>query len=268
MTDLVLTDVAVSAEAHDFELRSPHAHRWAGNLQPTRRALVHGYQDELVINYGPDYSGGIRLKGDVHLEGVVRTDATFRGDVTVAGDVSLRSTSQVTEVAAGYARALSVHFEPGYGDRHPTINPALQVNPDGRYERLILKGAHIRLEGTVSVARDIVLQGMVSVDDDLRFTYGPPDSAFTEQTTIKELALEVRQLRKELDVSPTSSSEVISSHRCITACGTPDPSLKKSRGHTPRDAGQGADGRGGFPATPPVMTSRGGGVGSRSVRCT
>jgi len=32
-----------------------------------RRALVHGFSDELVVNYNADYPGGVTIRGEVHI---------------------------------------------------------------------------------------------------------------------------------------------------------------------------------------------------------
>lgn len=37
-----------------------------------RRALVHGFDDELVVNYADDYPGGVTLRGEVHLPGKIK----------------------------------------------------------------------------------------------------------------------------------------------------------------------------------------------------
>lgn len=64
MSDVRLDDpqeLAVKIIANDVDLISPRPERRANNDNPRRRALVHGYEDQLVLNYDDDFAGGVRI---------------------------------------------------------------------------------------------------------------------------------------------------------------------------------------------------------------
>lgn len=42
------------------------------NTSGHRRALVHGFSDELVINYGDDYPGGVTIRGEIQIPGKIK----------------------------------------------------------------------------------------------------------------------------------------------------------------------------------------------------
>lgn len=75
-TDIVLNDnkvvieggAGVSLRAADLKLAfAKHLPKGAG----VRRALVHDTSDALVMNYGPDYRGGVEIRGQVSFPGHV-----------------------------------------------------------------------------------------------------------------------------------------------------------------------------------------------------
>lgn len=45
-----------------------------GSATGERRALVHGFNDELVINFNNDYPGGVTLSGEIGLPGKIKQD--------------------------------------------------------------------------------------------------------------------------------------------------------------------------------------------------
>jgi hypothetical protein len=55
----------LTAKALDFVLDHPSRRRAAGG--PTRRALVHDYNDGLTINWASDYPGGVTINGRVQI---------------------------------------------------------------------------------------------------------------------------------------------------------------------------------------------------------
>ncbi|HJQ37250.1 MAG TPA: hypothetical protein VKB93_08930 [Thermoanaerobaculia bacterium] len=70
--DLILDDEVVTATGNQFRIEGPdlvidHAPRRTAKGGSLRRALVHGFSDELVINFGQDYPGGVTIEGDVRI---------------------------------------------------------------------------------------------------------------------------------------------------------------------------------------------------------
>lgn len=62
--DIKLDENLIICEATDIILDAPERRHREGGY---RRALVHGFEDELVLNYNRDYPGGITLVGNVRL---------------------------------------------------------------------------------------------------------------------------------------------------------------------------------------------------------
>lgn len=58
----------VVTEAHDLHLNFAGRRKPGGS--PYRRALVHGFEDELIVNYSGDYPGGITLNGHIQVLGI------------------------------------------------------------------------------------------------------------------------------------------------------------------------------------------------------
>lgn len=61
----------LSVKCWDIKLDSPDRRHSEGG---ERRALVHGFNDELVINYGDDYPGGVTIHGEIHIPGKIKQD--------------------------------------------------------------------------------------------------------------------------------------------------------------------------------------------------
>lgn len=53
----------------DIKLDSPDRRSQSGG---ERRALVHGFNDELVVNYADDYPGGVTIRGEIHIPGKIK----------------------------------------------------------------------------------------------------------------------------------------------------------------------------------------------------
>ncbi len=62
-TTLTIEGSHIHAKAHDLKLDSPQRRQDKGG--PHRRALVHGFNDELAINFRGDYPGGVNIYGDL-----------------------------------------------------------------------------------------------------------------------------------------------------------------------------------------------------------
>jgi hypothetical protein len=58
-------------ESHDLYLDHP-ARR--SNTSGSRRALVHGFNDELVLNYNKDYPGGVTIRGSISIPDKIKQD--------------------------------------------------------------------------------------------------------------------------------------------------------------------------------------------------
>ena len=66
--EVVVAEGTVKILGSDLQLDSME--RRVGNTSPPhRRALVHGFNDDLVINFNADYTGGLTLDGPVRLAG-------------------------------------------------------------------------------------------------------------------------------------------------------------------------------------------------------
>jgi|GEM_PF-1976738 len=59
----------VRLESTDLHIDHPARRKQSGGY---RRALVHGFNDELVVNWADDYPGGITIRGDVRIPGKVK----------------------------------------------------------------------------------------------------------------------------------------------------------------------------------------------------
>ena len=90
-SDVKLNGESVSIEGSlqvygpDLALEWPD--RRSASSAPGRRALVHGFQDELEVNYDNDYPNGIRLNGAVKLPYMpvaAPADTTLEGDGVTA----------------------------------------------------------------------------------------------------------------------------------------------------------------------------------------
>jgi hypothetical protein len=71
MTDILLEDSTIVLAAHTTRVQGPdleldaedrRAPERRGGGSP-RRALVHGFNDELIVNYGGDFPGGVTVQG-------------------------------------------------------------------------------------------------------------------------------------------------------------------------------------------------------------
>ncbi len=70
--DLILDDEVVTVTGNQFRIEGPdlvidHAPRRTTKGGSLRRALVHGFSDELVLNFDRDYPGGVTIEGDVRI---------------------------------------------------------------------------------------------------------------------------------------------------------------------------------------------------------
>jgi hypothetical protein len=66
----------------DFLLDSPERRK---NNTPHRRALVHGFNDELVLNFGGDYPGGVTINSFLNVD----HSALFKGSVEIDGQLDI-----------------------------------------------------------------------------------------------------------------------------------------------------------------------------------
>lgn len=62
-TNLIIEGSHIHAKAHDFKLDNPQRRKPGSDSE--RRALVHGFNDELAINFQGDYPGGVHIYGDL-----------------------------------------------------------------------------------------------------------------------------------------------------------------------------------------------------------
>jgi hypothetical protein len=69
------------------------------NTTPFRRALVHGWNDTLTLNYNRDYPGGVLIEGPVRMPG---------GAVIAGQDVATMLTSLSTQVSSLTARVAAL----------------------------------------------------------------------------------------------------------------------------------------------------------------
>ena len=76
----------IGAKATDFMLDNPNRRK---NNTPFRRALVHDVNDQLTINYGGDYPGGLLIQGNVKIVNDLTVDGQFSGKVSVLQGAAL-----------------------------------------------------------------------------------------------------------------------------------------------------------------------------------
>lgn len=69
--DCIVTGDFLVVQCVDIKLDAPSRRSGAGG---ERRALVHGFSDELVVNFGEDYPGGVTIRGDVRFPGKIAQD--------------------------------------------------------------------------------------------------------------------------------------------------------------------------------------------------
>lgn len=108
-TDIKLDESQVIVEAHGLEITGPDleidaAERRAGAGGTTRRALVHGPGDALVVNWGQDYTGGVYLNGLVRaLNDVTVPAMAWPSQIRVNGRIEPLGVTptQVETVAVG-----------------------------------------------------------------------------------------------------------------------------------------------------------------------
>jgi len=81
---LVKVEGQLRVEGTDIHLSIP-GRRNGRNRSRDRRAVVHGHDDELILNYADDYKGvqingakssGIRMKGTTYVEGQLKVEGT------------------------------------------------------------------------------------------------------------------------------------------------------------------------------------------------
>ncbi|HYH05131.1 MAG TPA: hypothetical protein VEC37_18730 [Bacillota bacterium] len=112
--------------AYDLLLDNPSRRKPGSDSKTFRRALVHGNQDQLILNFGSDYPGGVeihgaisgqdkklKIAGDVTIEGMVNgVNNQFK---ITAYDLLLDNPGRRKPVSASKAfRRALVH---GYGDQ-------------------------------------------------------------------------------------------------------------------------------------------------------
>ena len=125
----------IASSAHDLKLDNP-GRREGGSESPHRRALVHGFGDQLVLNWAEDYGGGTKVDGDLTVAGSIKGDAVAstaqsfavnaQAGLTVRGwDLRLdslerRGNNDVTEVLGHKIRQKGTHRRAmvhGHGDK-------------------------------------------------------------------------------------------------------------------------------------------------------
>ncbi len=97
-SDIRFKDNSVEVEAVDLEMDGG-AERRRGRAG-VRRALVHGFNDELVLNWNGDYTGGVRTGSRLEVGGPLRVTgeldvdqgAEIKGTLQVQGTVTLGNT--------------------------------------------------------------------------------------------------------------------------------------------------------------------------------
>jgi hypothetical protein len=79
-SDIRLDQHLVIIEATDLILDAPERRAPDAPVGGYRRALVHGPNDQLIINYDGDYPGGVLIQGRVHLAGLDPRAASTSSD--------------------------------------------------------------------------------------------------------------------------------------------------------------------------------------------
>lgn len=74
-SDIIMDGDKVIVKATDLILDGPGRRK---NNTGERRALVHGFDDKLVINYGKDYPGGVKIEGELAMETLTLKDNQVR----------------------------------------------------------------------------------------------------------------------------------------------------------------------------------------------
>jgi hypothetical protein len=113
-----------------------------------RRALVHGFNDELVVNYAKDYPGGVTIRGEVRIpEKIKQNHLYLEGTDFHLDHPDRRSTT------GGYRRALVHGFNDAlvlnYGKDYPggvTIRGEVHIPEKIKQNHLILEGTDFHLD--------------------------------------------------------------------------------------------------------------------------
>ncbi len=159
-TNDVLVEGQLVVEGSDIHLMIENR-KSAANTSYYRRALVHGYQDDLVVNYDNDYTGvvingagGIKLNGATTIEGVdvgAMINALVAEQERLLGAINVlarRAGAAVTPSASLAARL--VQLDPRTPDIDVTMSGVLDTDV-GRAQHLdverIIKRPPLNFEG-------------------------------------------------------------------------------------------------------------------------
>src|SRR5690606_31166663 len=80
---LTLEGNFIETNAHDFKMDNPDRR---SNTAGHRRALVHGFKDELVINWASDYPGGVVINGTVQVPNRLVAGGNLEGNTLILGE--------------------------------------------------------------------------------------------------------------------------------------------------------------------------------------
>jgi hypothetical protein len=109
---LILDDICLKGQVFDFDLDHPDR-RDPSSTNPRRRALVHGPGDKLVINWGPDYPGGVEIVGKVNIQNPILGNIT---DLIIINNITVENASiDGIDISNAVHAGLDVLHSDGFG---------------------------------------------------------------------------------------------------------------------------------------------------------
>lgn len=191
-SDIKLSDDRVIVEGNfleshtaDIILDHPPRRRPGANPHVPRRALVHGFNDELVINYKGDYPGGVVIQGEVKIPDKVVGNLHF-----VATDLLLDHPGR-RQKAEEMRRALVHDFQDG-----------LTINWDRDYPGGVTIQGEVKMPHKLAVNRiEFMMEEMqrIELPSGLPGPLIPVRRSVELEHVIAELRTEINALKARLD---------------------------------------------------------------------
>jgi hypothetical protein len=184
-SDIVLKDNnEVHVNGWRLVLNGPDLVIDAGQVRRTnnsdfRRAIVHGPNDTLIINYSNDYPNGVivqsgmTVNGKLHVNSLESTDEiNSQSGVTAHGDIKARAV-EVTKAVKGTTLEASQAITVGEKTAIKSTNIGLQLGEDdGR--AIDVRGKGLQIRGGMHVMEQAYFTLPIRVSD---ITIAPPPSS-------------------------------------------------------------------------------------------
>lgn len=172
------------------------------NSSDFRRAIVHGSNDTLIINFANDYPNGVIIQSDMNVNGKLQVKSLESTDeinsqsgVTAHGDVKARAL-EVSEAVKGKTLEASQAITVGGKTAINSTNIGLQLGEDnGR--AIDVRGKGLQIRGGIHVMEQAYFTLPIRVSD---ITIAPPPGSewgyppYSLLERIRELELRIQAL--------------------------------------------------------------------------